>query len=1052
MEKENINNPDTEKGLLHADLLQHCQHELKTLQEKLMKTEQQLEKSNAYNEELRDELDKLNSELHILKSATKEKTDAETQTDYYQDDFNERDGLSRDQAIVIDESINEGHEDETGEDAKISDSAKTLVSEKTDASAIAETGATVENDNKPEDDNKMESDDKVEKEGKQEEEKASSTSLADELRATAEAAVQQTGYVYDENSGLYYDYNSGYYYNAEKALYYDPNTGTYFYYNSESGKYEFHSQVDVSQYSTSHDSQQINSYDQYQHGDHYSRGGNYDQSRRDYHTSHRHNDSGYDQYHRALPRKDRETSRSSKSHVEYDHHTPHRREKEGSSSRKDSDKKKRSKRLQSEEMEYHKRKKKKKEKKKKKRKSSKEKKRDRSPGKKSDEKCSDGKKRKGKESREKSEEGEVRSEDDDSKEGEVNKENDNDEESYDLAGNSESYMDELYESFDENSNNEVTSEEGSTIDNLYDDLGEENVQCVSGDDFLSKCSEDYLIPEDQKQSKKDDSNMELSPTNTDNVNTTYSKQTEYSEHKKKQNSNDSSHNTTGKFRKKRSTSYSDVETAHKKSHHNEEENTLHRNESTSNKHRIKKSRSNNSHKYEHSRSSNSKKSKDQHDDRYWNKHGETLCEKQVGDCSEISGKTHLYKSGKQGRKSSMSRHMNTRKTASKSRRKLAASASDSDSSNSLCTGESELESGEITSSSEEEPVAMQCDEDVQAGYGEGHSHDVIMAEEEIVSKWPPCIRMIVTDSDIIDPGTLFIVTCTGATVGREKEMGHTVLIPDINISKAHAEIHFDEDKYHYYLTDLASQNGTFLNEERVSEVNFPRLRVSPKFWAMMIILQFGCTRLLLHIHDGTDTCDECEPGQVQAQLQAQNQQQKEIVILSKEEKFRQQKQQLKKIKKKYGLKNSAYEDNMAAINNPGYNDKADERRKTVGSDNPYQPDEAPASVHRPISEGNKGHKMLKKLGWTEGESLGKDNEGIRQPISVKFRANKSAGLGSGSVGVGSVEEVGDLHRRQKWLEVQRRYNKMEEDKTTGSGHNKMTLTTPKWVQGETQES
>ena len=45
------------------------------------------------------------------------------------------------------------------------------------------------------------------------------------------------------------------------------------------------------------------------------------------------------------------------------------------------------------------------------------------------------------------------------------------------------------------------------------------------------------------------------------------------------------------------------------------------------------------------------------------------------------------------------------------------------------------------------------------------------------------------------------------------------------------------------------------------------------------------------------------------------------------------------------LQNAAYEDN-GAVKNPNYQDRAEERRKTKGSDNPYQADEAPASVHR----------------------------------------------------------------------------------------------------------
>lgn len=33
-------------------------------------------------------------------------------------------------------------------------------------------------------------------------------------------------------------------------------------------------------------------------------------------------------------------------------------------------------------------------------------------------------------------------------------------------------------------------------------------------------------------------------------------------------------------------------------------------------------------------------------------------------------------------------------------------------------------------------------------------------------------------------------------------------------------------------------------------------------------LKLGTTTFVLHIHAGSETCDECEPGQVQAQLKA----------------------------------------------------------------------------------------------------------------------------------------------------------------------------------------
>ena len=54
---------------------------------------------------------------------------------------------------------------------------------------------------------------------------------------------------------------------------------------------------------------------------------------------------------------------------------------------------------------------------------------------------------------------------------------------------------------------------------------------------------------------------------------------------------------------------------------------------------------------------------------------------------------------------------------------------------------------------------------------------------ELAGGWPPCIRVMVTESNCLSVGTLFIVTCTGATIGREKDMNHAIRIPDINVSK-----------------------------------------------------------------------------------------------------------------------------------------------------------------------------------------------------------------------------------------------------------------------------
>jgi len=41
-------------------------------------------------------------------------------------------------------------------------------------------------------------------------------------------------------------------------------------------------------------------------------------------------------------------------------------------------------------------------------------------------------------------------------------------------------------------------------------------------------------------------------------------------------------------------------------------------------------------------------------------------------------------------------------------------------------------------------------------------------------------------------------------------------------------------------------------------------------------------------------------------------------------------------------------------------------------------------VFRPISTENVGRQMLEKMGWKEGEGLGREGVGRREPVSVQF--------------------------------------------------------------------
>lgn len=122
------------------------------------------------------------------------------------------------------------------------------------------------------------------------------------------------------------------------------------------------------------------------------------------------------------------------------------------------------------------------------------------------------------------------------------------------------------------------------------------------------------------------------------------------------------------------------------------------------------------------------------------------------------------------------------------------------------------------------------------------------------------MRVIVKKSSVagLKEGSLHIVTCKGGSLGREGD--HSIIIPDINVSKHHAKFTFDEEKARYFVTDMGSRNGTVLNGKRMS----PSKQESE---AMEVAhgssIQIGATVLLCHVHSGHQTCGHCEPGLIQ---------------------------------------------------------------------------------------------------------------------------------------------------------------------------------------------
>ncbi|XP_069079646.1 angiogenic factor with G patch and FHA domains 1 isoform X2 [Pleurodeles waltl] len=328
-------------------------------------------------------------------------------------------------------------------------------------------------------------------------------------------------------------------------------------------------------------------------------------------------------------------------------------------------------------------------------------------------------------------------------------------------------------------------------------------------------------------------------------------------------------------------------------------------------------------------------------------------------------------------------------------------------------GNSDTEEGEITNSEVEEDC---CEDGVNENSTDSDNSEV----EETSQVWPPCIRVIVIRSPVLETATLFIITAVKkATIGSENDMDHAIQIPEAGVDQFHAEVYFDPELESYVLVDQGSENGTIINGNHILQ---PAIKCDPYVLEHGDEVKIGETVLSFHMHTGTETCFGCEPGQIRAHLRLDKKEQTLVTvsaIVTRAEKERLRRRELKQIRAKYGLQNCDYEDNQG-LKNPNYKDRARKRRRAVGSEGTFQRDDAPASVHIEINDTNKGHKMLKKMGWKKGEGLGKRGSGIKDPIQLLIR-KKKAGLGAEMPT--SVEDMpAESKNKQNWEMARKRFS------------------------------
>lgn len=284
------------------------------------------------------------------------------------------------------------------------------------------------------------------------------------------------------------------------------------------------------------------------------------------------------------------------------------------------------------------------------------------------------------------------------------------------------------------------------------------------------------------------------------------------------------------------------------------------------------------------------------------------------------------------------------------------------------------------------------------------------------------MRLIVSESEIdsIQVGKLFVVTFKGGTLGREGDHHHVLLTTE-SVSKNHLEFSYNKKKDIYQFIDK-SRNGTLLNGKQVSLLS--KTECEPQNLHHGDILEIAHVKLLAHIHEGLQTCNECEPfNYVQQKPQEQTAKSSDDYVPNLSHK-----EQLKLLQKRYGLQAEKYQDSQPGTSNKSYEDRASQRRKKVGSSHDNEKT-VQSSVDKSITSENKGFKLLSKMGWNTGESLGKSDGGIKEPVQLKTQKNK-IGLGHESSSSSSVvlEAGSNKKKHEIWSKTQERYNKLKEDK------------------------
>ncbi|GJE96591.1 FHA and G-patch domain-containing protein [Phanerochaete sordida] len=309
-------------------------------------------------------------------------------------------------------------------------------------------------------------------------------------------------------------------------------------------------------------------------------------------------------------------------------------------------------------------------------------------------------------------------------------------------------------------------------------------------------------------------------------------------------------------------------------------------------------------------------------------------------------------------------------------------------------------------------------------------------------------------------------------VGRDEAPPGTdvprIRLKEMEVSKLHATVYYDEEKCQWAVVDMGSKHGTYIRgggaaastsgtpDARGQRLSGPRVSSMPRVLRHLDELSFGSTTFVAHIHEDSLPCEACaSKGSDEIPLFNVPKAAKEQELTKKRKRDALEplmppsgnaKTSLNMLKKTMLSRHSAL--STLGLDRQAYTDRSARRRaihpstpdvpgvpskpttSSLPSSRPASPAPEPVSAPpAPLSSTNIGHRLLMKQGWTPGTTLGQDSadaEGgstaLAEPIQVNARTART-GLGVPeraspqlqSQAAPSWKEEG---KRRRWADVQ----------------------------------